>query len=173
MKKTSIKFIATLLALVMLLCAVLTSCGYVSDIPTGTETEAPTESTGMWQPPDDEYSLPCEEGYKQLTIYWTYPNLDIATSDIWMWWDGKDGSGYLFHECEYGAKVVVNVPENITEVGFIVRRDCSDPGGSSWGSATKDFSDDRFAILDGKETFIWLKPGDGAQYTSNDGKNAN
>ena len=171
MKKTSIKFIATLLALVMLLCAVLTSCGYVSDIPTGTETEAPTESTGMWQPPDDEYSLPCEEGYKQLTIYWTYPNLDIATSDIWMWWDGKDGSGYLFHECEYGAKVVVNVPENITEVGFIVRRDCSDPGGSSWGSATKDFSDDRFAILEGKETFIWLKPGDGAQYTSNDGKN--
>jgi hypothetical protein len=54
MKRAIIKLFATLLALVMLLCAVLTSCGDVSDIPTGTETEAPTESTGMWQPPDDE-----------------------------------------------------------------------------------------------------------------------
>lgn len=177
MKKTNIKIIATLFALIMLLGAVLTSCNDVSETPTDTEnqtnseTETSSGNTGPWQPPDDEYTLPCEEGYRQLTIYWTYPSLDIATSDIWMWWDGKDGSGYLFHECEYGAKVVVNVPENITEVGFIVRRDCSDPGGSSWGSATKDFSDDRFAILDGKETFIWLKPGDGAQYTSNDGKN--
>ena len=70
----------------------------------------------------------------------------------------------------YGAKVIVNVPEGIEEVGFIVRRDCSDPGGTSWGEATKDAtSEDRFAVIEGEETFIYLKSGDAAQYTSQDG----
>ena len=65
--------------------------------------------------------------------------------------------------------MVVNVPEGIDEIGFIVRKDCSDPGGSSWGSATKDYEQDRFAAIEGKETFIYLKSGDPAQYISNDG----
>jgi len=81
----------------------------------------------------------------------------------------KAGQGYLFSECDYGAKVVVNIPEGIEEVGFIVRRDCSEPGGSSWGSATKDYEQDRFAILEGRETVIYLKSGDASQYISEDG----
>ena len=118
--------------------------------------------------PDDEYTIPLEEGYNQITFYWTYPGV-IENADIWVWWDGKEGSGYLFHECDYGVKAVINVPENIEQVGFIVRRDCSEPGGSAWGTATKDFGEDRFAVIDGRETFIYLKSGDGAQYFSNDG----
>lgn len=117
--------------------------------------------------PDGEYTIAKEAGKNQLTIYWQ-GNTDISKMDIWMWWDGKDGSGYLVHECDYGVKVVINVPQDITEVGFIVRTDCSDPGGSSWGTATKDFGDDRFAIITGEDTLIWLKSGDGSQYTSKD-----
>ena len=126
-------------------------------------TASPTASI-----PKDEYTLEKEAGHNQLTLYWTYPG-SYENCDIWMWWDGKEGSGHLFHECEYGAKVVVNVPEGITEVGFIVRRDCSEPGGNAWGSATKDFNEDRFAVIEGEETFIYLKSGVGSQYTSNDG----
>ena len=74
------------------------------------------------------------------------------------------------HPCDYGAKVVLNVPVGIEQIGFIVRTGCSEPGGSSWGEATKDAtSEDRFAVIEGEETFIYLKSGDAAQYTSQDG----
>jgi pullulanase len=118
--------------------------------------------------PEDEYRLPLEDGYNQLTLYWNYDG-SYENCDVWIWWGDVAGKGYLFHECNYGAKVVINVPEGISEVGFIVRRDCSEPGGSSWGSATKDFEQDRFAIIEGKETFIYLKSGVQDQFKSNDG----
>ena len=111
---------------------------------------------GDYVMPEDEYRLPKEEGHNQITFYWTYPGV-IENADIWVWWDGKEGSGYLFHECNYGVKAVINVPEGIDRVGFIVRRDCSEPGGSAWGTATKDFGDDRFAVIEGKKTYIYLK----------------
>ena len=110
---------------------------------------------------EDEYTLPPEDGCNQLTLYWTDPDADYDKCDVWMWWDGQDGSGRLFHPCDYGVKCVVNVPESVTEVGFIVRRDCSDPGGSSWGEASKDYPDDRFAVITGPDTRIYLQPGDG------------
>ncbi len=116
----------------------------------------------------EEYTLPLEDGYNQLTIYWNY-NGTYENCDVWVWWGDKAGQGQLFHECAYGAKMVVNVPEGIDEVGFIVRRDCSEPGGSSWGSATKDYEQDRFAAIEGRETVIYLKSGDATQYYSNDG----
>ncbi|MBQ7817386.1 MAG: type I pullulanase [Oscillospiraceae bacterium] len=131
--------------------------------PSGAQpTETPTEPTPT------EYSEPLQDGYNQVTFYWTYPGT-YENCDMWIWWGDVAGKGYLFRECEYGAKVVVNVPEGIDEIGFIVRRDCSEPGGSSWGSATKDYEQDRFAAVEGKETFIYLKSGDPAQYISNDG----
>ena len=120
------------------------------------------------EPAPSEYTEPLQDGYNQVTFYWTYSGT-YENCDMWIWWGDKAGQGYLFHECEYGAKVVVNVPEGIEELGFIVRKDCSDPGGSSWGNATKDYDQDRFAVIEGKETFIYLKPGDPAQYISNDG----
>ncbi len=106
---------------------------------------------------------------RRLTLYWTSPDADYEKCDVWIWFPGKDGSGHLFEPCDYGVKTSVDVPEDVDEVGFIVRRDCSSPGGSSWGSATKDYEDDRFAVLTGNLTEIYLQPGDGMQYTSPDG----
>ncbi len=164
--------------MIMIVGCLLTSCKPSGD-PTPTPDPDPNpgttpgggngDGTGDGQNPEDEYRLEKIEGHNQLTLYWTMPNVDYSKCDIWIWWGDVAGKGYLFHECGYGAKVVVNVPEEISEVGFIVRRDCSEPGGSSWGNATKDYDQDRFAIIEGEETVVYLKPGDANQYTSNDG----
>ena len=118
--------------------------------------------------PAEEYQLEKEPGCNQLTLYWCAEDADYSKCDVWIWFPGKDGHGCLFYPCDYGVKCVVNVPEEVEEVGFIVRRNCSAPGGSSWGSAEKDFPDDRFAVMDG-DTVIYLKEGDGGQYVSRDG----
>ena len=109
------------------------------------------------------------EGSRTLVLYWTEPDGVYENCDVWIWFPGKDGKGYLFEPCDYGVRCTVEVPEDVTEVGFIVRKACSDPGGTSWGSATKDFEDDRYAVLEGPVTEIYLQPGDGMQYTSRDG----
>ena len=150
--------IAFILALVLLFS--MTACAGVGS------GENPTESSS--KPAAPEYNLPLEEGYNQVTFYWKH-NSGIENCDMWIWWEGKDGNGNIFYPCEYGGKVVINVPENIGQIGFIVRRNCSDPGGSSWGNATKDYESDRFATITGKETVIYLKPGEADQYISNDG----
>ncbi len=117
----------------------------------------------------EEFFLEKEPGTRQLTLYWNRPDTDYGKCDVWMWFPGRDGGGQLFHPCAYGVKCVVNVPEDVKEVGFIVRRDCSNPGGSSWGDAKKDVEEDRYAVLTGSHTEIYLQSGDGMQYTSNDG----
>ena len=117
----------------------------------------------------EEYTLPREEGTRQVTFYWYADDADYDTCDMWIWYPNADGHGYLFHPCEYGVKVVLNVPESESQVGFIVRRNCSDPGGASWGSATKDYDGDRYAELDGDVTEVYLKPGDANMYKSDDG----
>ena len=71
-----------------------------------------------------EYFLEKEPGCRQLTLYWNDPSADYATCDVWVWFPGRDGSGQLFYPCDYGVKCMVNVPEEVTEVGFIVRKNC-------------------------------------------------
>jgi len=166
--KRSLRMISVLLTLALSLCMVLTACapGGEPEAPVETQTQMPVEETTEALP--EEYFEPLQDGYNQVTFYWTYPGT-YENCDMWIWWGDVAGKGYLFHECEYGAKVVVNVPEEIGEIGFIVRRDCSEPGGSSWGSATKDYEPDRFAAIEGRETVVYLKSGDAAQYKSNDG----
>lgn len=170
--KTSLRATSLLLMLALLFSMALTACAPTagptpsSESPTQSETPPPAEDTA--EPLPAEYFEPLQDGYNQVTFYWSYPGTYEAC-DMWIWWDNKDGQGYRFHECEYGAKVVVNIPEGIDQIGFIVRRDCSDPGGSSWGSAVKDYEQDRFAVIEGRETVIYLKTGDAAQYKSNDG----
>ncbi len=116
-----------------------------------------------------EYFLPAEPGCRQLTLYWNDPGADYTRCDVWVWFPGKDGRGVLFYPCDYGVKCMVNVPEDVSQVGFIVRKNCSDPGGKSWGNATKDVEEDRFAVMTGDDTRIYLLPGDSMQYTSPDG----
>ena len=161
-----LRILTLLLAAAMLLTACAPAAPVETTAPTTEPTTAPTEEPTV--PPTEEYTEPIPEGYNQVTFYWTWDG-SYENCDVWAWWGDVAGKGYLFHECEYGAKAVVNVPEGVEELGFIVRRDCSDPGGSSWGSATKDYEPDRFAPIEGKETHVYLKSGDPALYKSNDG----
>lgn len=103
-----------------------------------------------------------------LNLYWS-GSADIATSDVWSWLPNKDGHGYLFEACDYGFVCHIGIPAGTEEVGFIVRVNCSDPGGASWGNATKDYEQDRMAIITGPVTDIYLKSGEEAQYGSSDG----
>ena len=175
MKNTKHRIISFLLVVVMLFSLSLTSCNLIAKFTGSNKNEESNndknddKTEDGWVMPEDEYRLPLEDGYNQITFYWSHPGV-IENCDVWAWWDGKEGSGYIMHPCDYGAKVVINVPEGIEQVGFIVRTECSEPGGASWGQATKDAtSEDRFAVIEGKETFIYLKSGDAAQYSSNDG----
>lgn len=157
MKRTIKRSISFILAILLLFS--MAACA---------KTEKNEEATPSSSSAAPEYNLPLEEGYNQVTFYWKH-NSGVENCDMWIWWEGKDGNGNIFYPCEYGGKVVVNVPENIGQIGFIVRRNCSDPGGSSWGNATKDYESDRFALITGKETVIYLKSGEADQYISNDG----
>ena len=169
------KTLALILALLLAL-TLLSGCGTAAapSVQPPEEEERALDPAGEQDSPDaaeaeEEYTLAPEEGCNQLTLYWSYPGGSYENCDVWVWFPGRDGHGELFHPCAYGAKVVLNVPQDVSEVGFIVRRDCSDPGGSSWGSATKDFDGDRFAEITGRDTTIYLKSGEQMQYTSRDG----
>ena len=138
--------------------------------PAQTDANPATEPPVTDAPPaTEEYTLEREPGTNQITFYWKGDNVDYSKCDMWIWYPNADGHGYLFHPCEYGGKVVLNVPADISEVGFIVRRDCSDPGGSSWGDCVKDYENDRFAAITGETTEIYLVTGEEAQYSSTDG----
>ena len=121
--------------------------------------------------------VPREEGCNLITFFWNNPlwvkdPAKLAQCDIWCWWDGGEGGGRMMKQCEYGAMLTLNIPKGVTEVGFIVRTGCSDPGGTSWGNASKDCGpDDLFATIEGDDTFIYLRGGksDANQYHSNDG----
>ena len=113
-----------------------------------------------------------KDGYNLITFYWNNPMTDISKADLWTWWDNGGGGTFLWEVCEYGGRVTLSVPEDVTEVGFIPRKNCSEPGGESWGNADKDCGpDDLYATIEGKDTFIYLRGGrsDSTQYHSNDG----
>lgn len=121
--------------------------------------------------PAEEYTLPLENGKNQITFYFNRAAGNYEKCDIWMWEEGgAEGRGFLLHECEYGAKAVMNIDENTMRVGFIVRTNCSEPGGTAWGTATKDATqDDRFISIKERETVVYLKGGDKKAYSSPDG----
>ena len=104
--------------------------------PAAEATETPAEPEPTQEPVAEEYFLPKEDGMNQLTIYWKDDSINFETSDMWMWFPGKDGRGYQMYPCAYGAKCMINVPKDVEEVGFIVRINCSEPGGTAWGEAT-------------------------------------
>ena len=168
-------------AIMLAVLLLLTACAAPAQqtaAPTGTPgsaaTAAPAEEPSAApaeepQAEPEEYQLEREAGCNQLSIYWTKGTMDIGTSDMWIWFKGKEGRGYAMHPCAYGAKCVVNVPEDVEEVGFIVRTGCSDPGGTSWGTATKDYDGDRFVKMTGGDVSVYLKSGEETIYYSEDG----
>ena len=188
------RLLALLLAVIMLLsvCMGTISCDFMGgeetpgeegggETPGGNEGGNDTpgggddDGDGDWVMPEGEYTIEREPGCNQLTIYISLKGnsktYDPKVSDIWCWWEDKAGQGYLLNECQYGYKIVLNIPEEVKEVGFIVRTYCSEPGGNSWASATKLGTDEnRFIIMNETgDTTVYLKADDAAQYSSKDG----
>ncbi|MBO6060624.1 MAG: type I pullulanase, partial [Clostridia bacterium] len=151
---------------IILICAFIGALAGCTGKPAGPEE---TQAPEVTREPYEEYDPPREDGTNRVIFYWYNETNDYDKCDMWIWFPNADGRGYLFHPCEYGAKVIVDVPQGTEEVGFIVRRECSDPGGTGWGDAVKDYDGDRFAKVTGDVTEVYLKPGDGAQYRSDDG----
>ena len=118
---------------------------------------------------DGDYNVEKEEGCNLLTIYYKSDS-GYDDKDVWLWYGSVNGTGYKFHSCEYGGKAMFNIPEEIEEVGFIIRKNCV-PGSSSWGNAQKDGTDaDRKINMKGKgDVEIYTKSGDGKNYSSTDG----
>ncbi len=107
------------------------------------------------------------EQTNKITFFWDRKD-DLQNSDIWVWWKGKTGKGYELSPCEYGAQCTIDVPKDINDVGFIVRTNCSDPCGTNWGTAHKDWEQDRKALIDRPNVKVYLRSGDGNQYQSLD-----
>ena len=147
MKHLFKRSLALTLALVMLCLA---GCG-------GQQSTEPTE---------DYSDIP--EGYNQVVIYWDY-NEDLSKAAFWIWPEGGDGQGYPVEADVYGCKVVVNVPEDVTRIGFIACYGCSSTSGSSWIGGTKDVDADRFIDITSRRVKAYLKSGDPNIYYSKDG----
>ena len=156
------RMIALSLCLLLLL-TLFSGCGGSNEAQT-TEAQQAVETE-----PAGEYNLPREINTNQLTFYWLAEGVDLSKCDMWIWYANAEERGYVFHQTSRGGKVMLNIPLDVTEVGFVVRRDCSDPGGTSWGEATRDYEADRYVTIKGDKTVVWLKPNDGAQYFSDDG----
>lgn len=116
----------------------------------------------------DDYTLERGANERQLVLYWRESEHDYEDNDVWVWWEGKDGELYEYHECSYGAKIIVNVPSNISRVGFVLRADSFEHSGSSWGDCTKVYADDRYATLTGEVTEVYLTGRNAYQFTSSD-----
>ena len=163
MKNTFMRIFSLMLVLIMLFG--IAGCVLPAETTGGTEpTTNPTKPTEPKN--EDEYYLEPEEGCNQLTIYWDYEG-DISKASFWIWAEGGDGRGYLVYECDYGVKCMVNIPENVTRVGFIACYNCDNPGGTTWIGGTKDYDGDRYVDMDG-DTTIYLKRGDSMIYFSKD-----
>jgi hypothetical protein len=128
---------ALLLALAMLL---LSGCVQPNASTPGSTAHGPTQTPTTTAPkgPEDEYFLPKEEGCNQITFYWNYDG-DAATSSFWIWPEGGNGYSYLVYECGFGLKCMVNIPKDVTRIGFIAIHGCSSVGGDAWPGGTKDY----------------------------------
>ena len=162
------KRLYSLLSVLLAFVTLLAGCFGGGDASSSSSSSS-SSSNSSSSSAGDEYTLERGENEKQLTIYYQR-GAGYDGCDVWMWYENVNGRGYELHECAYGAKVILNVPNTIDEVGFIIRTGCSDPGGETWGTATKDGTDaDRSVALKGDETVIYTKAGDAKSYTSTDG----
>lgn len=116
----------------------------------------------------DDYELPREDGTRQLIIYWRENNHSYVDKDVWLWHDFDSGRAYEFHPCAYGAKAVINVADNIDEVGFILRKNATTHT-DVWGSADKVYPNDRTIRISNDVTVIYLTGVNPYQFVSSDG----
>ena len=96
--------LSLILVLAMAL-GLLAGCVQPQD-PTTVPTTPTTQPTTQPTEPEGDFSdIP--EGYNQVTFYWSWEG-SYENCDVWAWWGDVAGKGYIFHECEYGAKALSN-----------------------------------------------------------------
>ena len=170
MQKTIIRILSLVLVCGMLFG--LVACGGNQDTTGSTQSTAPTGSSGNTEPTngpiENEYFLPKEEGCNQITIYWAFKG-DPNTASFWIWPEGGNGFSYAVYPTAFGVKCMVNIPKDVTRIGFIAIYGCDSIGTDVWPGGTKDFDGDRFLDITGDDMAIYLKPGDGNIYFSDDG----
>lgn len=162
------------IALVFSLCfAALIAC---KDNPSGNNSDKNDpykkdmdieENSGTF----DDYTLPRGENEKQLIVYWREKGHNYDDNDLWLWEvGGAVGRAFEFHPCSYGAKVVFNVPNTVSSVGFIIRISTVhtdvDP---IWNATGKIVDADRFILLTGDVTEVYLTGANQYKFTSTDG----
>ena len=79
-----VRFISLFLVAILMVSACLTSCDIFSSTDETLDSSDGSESSESQNKiPEDEYQLPLEEGYNQLTIYFnhndTYENCDVCS----------------------------------------------------------------------------------------------
>ncbi|MBQ8872831.1 MAG: hypothetical protein IJ032_02665, partial [Clostridia bacterium] len=165
------KLVVIFLALVMVLSLGLVACEKPDNEGDG-ELEgefAVDMNIGANQGEFPSFEKARGENEKQLRIFWREAEHDYSDNDIWLWFPNAAGQLYAFAECTYGGVVVVNVPKEIVEVGFIVRANATIHEGTTWTDATKVYDGDRYVILTDDVTDIYLTGTNPYQFTSTDG----
>ena len=165
------KLVVIFLALVMVLSLGLVACEKPDNEGDG-ELEgefAVDMNIGANQGEFPSFEKARGENEKQLRIFWREAEHDYSDNDIWLWFPNAAGQLYAFAECTYGGVVVVNVPKEIVEVGFIVRANATIHEGTTWTDATKVYDGDRYVILTDDVTEIYLTGTNPYQFTSTDG----
>lgn len=114
------------------------------------------------------FSLPRGDNQRQLILYWREKMHAYADNDIWMWYGDVAGRAYRLHACSYGAVTAINVPGNIDEISFIVRKGATTHT-AVWGNAGKVYEPNRTVKLTGDVTTIYLTGANPYQFVSSDG----
>lgn len=111
---------------------------------------------GNFTPAKDTYAADTTK----VTFHYQRTDGNYDGWDIWVWPSnpGGDGSAVAFSGSDsYGQIATVEMPGDISEVGFIVRK-------GNWED--KDISDDRKITVTDGVAEVWLKQGDATVYTS-------
>ena len=72
MKSVKIRILSLVLLLIMILNVLFVACGEKAPNESGGDPNNDRTPGGDYQMPEDEYKLPLEDGYNQLTIYWRH-----------------------------------------------------------------------------------------------------
>ena len=161
------KFLLVFLMIVLSLSLCLAACNPQDDYFDTSKYEIDMDigpNTGSLE----DYQLPAEEGCRQLIVYWREAAHSYKDNDLWLWHDLAEGRAYEFHPCSYGGKAMVNIPESIEEVGFIIRKNATTHG-ETWGVADKVYDNDRTITLTGDVTEIYLTGVNPYKFESSDG----
>lgn len=176
------RFLIVVLALllVLLLCLAVACNDTQPTPPTPTPTPTPDDGKKDYEKdldiepnpnaPSQPYSIARAEDERQVVFFWREKGHDYADNDMWIWQPNKDGQVKRFHPCAYGGVVIVNVPQDTSSVGFIVRKGSnSAENDTSWGNASKVYDGDRTVELNGDVTVVYLTGSNPCLFSSDDG----